>query len=499
MATFIPFEHPSLVLGRVVDGRILQLMSEIGAAQTKTDAALDKMNSLIAMRRGLEMTINELVSLDVDITELTTRIRELNDSIAAAARDYMTARIANDNAIQASREKLTALDVDDDLDSPVDFLTAKIQYLPLASDSIRLDMQYFSYGKSGDASESSVKTVMQIEDAIRKASEPLGSQASELAKAASSQINQQRKVHDLSGTLVITATCTHRNTAMIVPLTLDADRMLAIWNELHGGTDVLDTSDLQAMRRAAVAVKTDAEAKNIPLLVGVNYGSSFVGLVHTINEEEVIGSQSVDDMAGLEDRARLGNWLSDMAGQFGMDAAVSEQIHKLVGTKSVSSHVNIIVMGAVPSFTSQAMDAGVNKVLASEAQRGAQQLAAVKAATGGTRETQETGSHRARMGNQLLNMQSQMMQGLIHTLGQLDQATNKALDINSLMAAFENYIKDIKAKDKDGAVGVPIGFQIRRITSSQVARTWLDKYFPEQAPRSAQAAATSPAGQPLKR
>lgn len=487
MATFIPFEHPSLTLGRVVDASILSLMGEIGAAQARTDAALDKMNSLIAMRRGLQNTVNELISLGVDIAELTERIAGLNDEIAKSARDYLTTRIANDNAIQASREKLAVVDVDDTLETPVDFSASEILRKPLASDSMRLDLQYFRYG---DTSESAENTVSEIEEAIREMTAPLGSRSRELAKAASAQISQQRKSHNLTGTLVITATCTHRNVAMLVPMVLDPDRALTTWNHLYGEAEPIDPDDIEALGKLAVTARPGRDAHGIPLLSGVNYGSSFVGMVHTIDFEDLESSRSVDDIAGMEDKVRLGAWLNDIAGKFGMDSAVNQEIRSVLGMRRVSSHVNVIAMGAVPSFTSKALAGGVDKVLQSEGKRTAQQLNSLNNATANNRETVQTGSLRARVGSQLLSMQGQMADSMIHSLGKLDQASNKALDLNSMMIAFENYIEDIKAKDS--AVGVPIGFQIRRITAPNVAQLLLDKYFPESSSKAAPK--TAPAG-----
>ena len=104
MAASIPFDHPSLVLGHVVNTDLLQLLEKIAALQARTDAAFERMNSFIAMRRGLSMTINELVGLGVDIGDLKTKIAELNQAVSQAASDYMVARIANDTGVRTTLE-----------------------------------------------------------------------------------------------------------------------------------------------------------------------------------------------------------------------------------------------------------------------------------------------------------------------------------------------------------------------------------------------------------
>ena len=70
--------------------------------------------------------------------------------------------------------------------------------------------------------------------------------------------------------------------------------------------------------------------------------------------------------------------------------------------------------------------------------------------------------------------QSGLMQSALQGLGAIDHGSNKVVDLNTLMSAFENYItevSDIKS------VGIPISFFFRKISRGHIARLWLDKYF----------------------
>ena len=92
MPSSIPYNHPSLVLGNIVNPDILAKLRQIGVIQARIDAAQDKMNAYISMKRSLTMTVNELLGMNVDISALTARVEELDREIAQSAADYTGAR-----------------------------------------------------------------------------------------------------------------------------------------------------------------------------------------------------------------------------------------------------------------------------------------------------------------------------------------------------------------------------------------------------------------------
>ena len=71
-------------------------------------------------------------------------------------------------------------------------------------------------------------------------------------------------------------------------------------------------------------------------------------------------------------------------------------------------------------------------------------------------------------------MQNGLMQSVIEGLGTIDQGSNKVVDLNTLMNAFDNYITEVSSAD---SVGIPISFFFKRISKNRIARLWLDKYF----------------------
>ena len=77
-------------------------------------------------------------------------------------------------------------------------------------------------------------------------------------------------------------------------------------------------------------------------------------------------------------------------------------------------------------------------------------------------------------GGQQMAMQSGLMQSVIQGLGTIDHGSNKVVDLNTLMNAFDNYITQASGEK---SVGIPISFFFKKISKAQIARLWLDKYF----------------------
>ena len=468
MASSIPFDHPSLVLGHVVNTELLGLLEKIASLQAKTDAAFEKMNSFIAMRRGLSMTLNELIGLGVDVAELKNKIGELNQNVSDAARDYMAARIANDTGVQQLREQMATVENVSGLESPLDFSAVQVIRLPLASDSIKIDIQYFSYGSSDDTS---AQAISSIESVIRESTSGLGQIARDVPKTAAAQVHQQLKNHSLAGTLVITASASHRATAMLDPLKLDVDKSVEVWNSVHSAAgEGLNTADLASMTLASEANEGVAGAPSLTLLTGANYGSSFIGMVHMVNNEFAGAGLAVEEEAALQEQMRLGGWMKAATGGFGVDDEVLDNVRKVLSTQNISTHANLIVLGAVPSLTSSQLRTGLVTMLEEQRRTAGdppgKPLDARQTPGSLASESFRAGQHIAR--------ESGLMQSALQGLGAIDHGSNKVVDVNTLMSTFDNYIT--KVADAT-SVGIPVSFFFRKISRGHIARQWIDKYF----------------------
>src|SRR5262249_9651940 len=99
MPTTIPYD-PSLVLGSIVHAEVLENLEEIAAAQAPIDAAQDALSSLITIRRSLDMTVQELINLHVDPSDIIKEIDAVNTQMAEAGKDYAKAWVDNVDKIK---------------------------------------------------------------------------------------------------------------------------------------------------------------------------------------------------------------------------------------------------------------------------------------------------------------------------------------------------------------------------------------------------------------
>ena len=473
MPSAIPYDHPSMILGNIVDIKVLNLLKQMASVQSKIDAAHDKLNSHIAMKTSLLMTVNELESLDVDTKVITDKIKLIDTAITKSASDYMDIRLANEETILKMREEIADLEIDDMLESPVDFSTSTIKKLPLSSESLRLDVQYFSYE---DDSEASSDIMSNIETFVKESTEDLGTKSSEIAKKATKQVYQQQKNHNLVGTLIITASCTHKNVAMIEPLNLDVEKAINMWNTVKKKGGVVLEPDLEKMK----SVEHKAKGKThdaVSILSGVSYGSSFIGMVHFIKNETDKTNPSIEEVNKLQEKMRIGGWLENAAGGFGVDASISSDIKRMLNSYSVNSHVSLITTGAIPSIASNKLMSGISQLTKDDTGKIQESLKAVSDNITTQIETLATGNEKAKALNRMIQMTSTKEQSIMRSLGTIDSKANNVMDVNSLMTALENYIKEIK--QKDSIVGAPINFYLKKITAPQIAKLWIDKYYPD--------------------
>ncbi|MBA3681421.1 MAG: hypothetical protein H0W73_09685 [Bacteroidetes bacterium] len=470
MPTSIPYDHPSLVLGNIVDPRVLTILKSISKCQAKVDSSQDKLNSFIMLKRSIAMTINELADMEVDVTELKGRQPEINASITKSAGDYLSSRLENETQIQQLREQLSELEVLEGLESPVDFSLSTLKTLPLSAESLKLDSQYFSFGSNQEDD-----TMANIEKYVRESTSNLGSKSDDIAGTVSSQINQQRQNHSIAGTLIITASCTHSNVKMFEPLVIDPDKLVSVWNSVNTNTKInTDTLKFAAASNNNGAGNETEDSANLSLLAGAGYGSSFIGMVHILNSDSSSINPSAKTKGLMDEKLKIGGWLENAAGGFGVDDGFMDNVKSMLSTQSVSSHVSVVVMGAIPSIASNQLKLSISKF----AEVDPELISVVTGDESQISDTLNSDAEKAKSGARILNVQNAKIQSLIKGLGKIDHGSNNVLDINSMMTAFENYLTAIKNKDEN--VGVPISFNLKQLTRSQVESLWQDKYYPKK-------------------
>jgi hypothetical protein len=351
--------------------------------------------------------------------------------------------------------------------------------MPLSADSLKMDSQYFSFESNSQDADNSMSSIKSFVDG---SAGYLGIKvASDVSKSVQSQISSQRENHDIAGTLIISAVCTHKQASLLAPFILDVDKAIRVWNGLckisQGGLttqDLIKINDLASMAKIAAEEGTDKE-KSFKIISGATFGSCFIGMVHVKNTKKTTSSQTITSRANdAQSTLAVAGWFADVSGGFGMDSAMSNDIKNLLSTQEVQSHINVVTMGLIPSLKSNNLQTSVKTFANFDAAGMVGQLATLQNATATDRDTVDSSATAAQTGGKLMAMQSTKVASVMAGLSNTDTQNNKILDINSMMTAFDDYV--IKAAG--GEIGVPINYFLKNITRAQLAEMWVAKYYP---------------------
>jgi hypothetical protein len=122
-----------------------------------------------------------------------------------------------------------------EMESPVDYVRTQINSTPLASDSINMDVRYASNDpRKGMASSLADNVASYISTSMGY----LGaSRSGEMTRATATQVSDQVKKHNISGTLVISVSCTHKNASVLAPFVITVDKGIRVWNNLFNDVE----------------------------------------------------------------------------------------------------------------------------------------------------------------------------------------------------------------------------------------------------------------------
>lgn len=469
MPSTIPFD-PSIVLGNIVDPMKLDQLNRIAEKQAPIDAAENNMNSLIAFKRSIDMTISELANMSIDTSELSQQSAEIKEEILQAAKEYAQAKLQGKKDIQQIQ---TEPIVNASWESPLDYNRTAIKKMPLSSDSMNMNVQYFSFDQNSQDSKTQSKS---IQDFISSEFKFLGTDFSEQAsKAAASQINSQYSRHDISGTLVIAVSCTHKDAALLAPCVIDVDKAIRVWNRMYSG-DPLKTDDPVNMMNTAREAGTEKE-QAMTIVSGATYGSSFVGMVHILNTQSTMSAERVNAITeSIQSQLKVESWLSNFTGGIGLSEQFAESVKSLLSMQEISTHCTLTTHGSIPSIKSNQVKMAVKEFTSFDGKSAMDDLAGLQNAIATDKDSVDASAESARLGNQMVALKNAHVNGVLSSLNEIDDGNNKIIDVNSMMTALEDYID----KALGGEIGMPINYYLKPITKSQLAQMWVDKYFPDK-------------------
>jgi len=472
MPSTIPYD-PSLILGNIVSQEKLDNVLQISALQAPADAAQSNMNSLISLKRSVDMTVQEMIDMGIDVTDLITQSGVIGQQLQVAAVNYGKAKVAAETAIQPLVSKIAT--VNDDIESPIDYNRSIIKQMPISSDSLQMNVQYFSYDENAQSSSSHASTIASfVGESLSIFGEDQSSQAT---ASVQSQVNSQVSRHSIAGTLVICITCTHKNAQVFAPFILDVDKAIHAWNKLYPD-NMIKTNDVASIAQIEATSETKDD-KSFSVLSGATYGSSFVGMVHILNTTDSSSNQAMESVAtSMQETFDIGGWFASGTGGFGVAASFSDSAKNLLSTQNIQSHCSLVTMGIIPSIKSNQVKIGVQGFSNFDPAKQMQELATLQGATANDSNTIASSATAARTGQQMINLKNSTITSTLSGLANIDDGANNIIDTNSMMTAMDDYIQKCIAGGNN--LGVPINYYLKPITQSMIARSWMAKYYPNK-------------------
>ena len=463
----IPYD-PSLALGDIADENILKSLEATAKVAALMDAAQDELNALILAKRSLNMTLEELTGLAVDTANVKTAIAKLDPQIAAAAESVADNVIKCQEQIAASKKNRALISVKANVESPLDYDRTDIKRLPLAVDSLKFDAQYFS--NNGNAAAAIGEYVKNSLDSSASMSQPM-------AATAMAQAVSQYQNHNIEGTLVITAACTHKYVQLLAPLVVDPDKAIRVWNVLFPN-DQIDPGSPESIAGIATGSNQNPDGKGFTIISGAAYGSSFVGMVHLIRTETTSSKQGTETITP-EIRQMIENNLAfeGLSGGIGLSQSVANHIKRMISKQRITSHCSIITMGVVPPITASAVSVAVKEFADFEPEKMMKGVAVLDNSAATEVNTEAASAKEAKTAKQFIQQKTAVVEAVMSGLSQMDAGQNQVLDTNTLMTAFKQFVSAVTSGSDEG-VGVPINYYLKTITKSDVARLWVKKYYP---------------------
>ena len=472
MPQSIPFD-PSLTLGNIVHPEKITALQAVDDAQQPINLAQEKLNSLILAKRSLDMTVQQMIQMQVTgdpMKKLITQVNTLKTDMAAAAGEYAAATVTALPKVQKAQEASSKI-ISVDVESPIDWNKSSTKQLDLSSDTMIMDAQYFRFESEKDDTNAHASSIASyVSGQVSSIFGP--TYAAQASGASHNAAISQASNHEIQGTLVITANCTHKMANMFAPFVLDPEKGIRAWNANN-----LDNQIETTQAGIGKALKDDDIKKALYLLSGQTQGSSFVGLVHFLKVEKSNSSQSSSNTTAEMNTSFEENcWIASSQGKFGVDASFSDSIKQMLSTSNVQSHASVITMGLIPSLKSNEVSTTVEK-LAPGPDKVMESLSKIQAASNTEVNSTATAAEKAKVGESFMQLSNGFVSNAVSALSKADTASNRVINTNSLMTAFDDYVK-LAGDGKCG--GIPINFYLKPLTPKQLASAYLAKFAPKK-------------------
>mmetsp|Transcript_14923 Transcript_14923/g.21991 ORF Transcript_14923/g.21991 Transcript_14923/m.21991 type:complete len:498 (-) Transcript_14923:36-1529(-) len=475
--TSIPAD-PGIVLGNIIQPwRVIQLQA-IAKLQNPVDLANDRLNNLITSNYKLRMIYHQMVNMNIDLkslAKLEAEMAVMKHEMANAAIDLGNQTMIAEKAIRIMKAKLfSRTKISKEVESPIDYKLSQVEKFPLSFDSLKFDVQFFQVQKSADSSTAHATSISAYVGASYSASgQP--SMGAEAAASAHATTMSQVTTNALDSTIVITAFATHKQVDIMNPFVMDAEKAVNAWNYCRP-LDRLRTNPVEMWR--AALLDNPLRFGTINLLSGVAKSSSFVGYIHILKTERTAQTQNTATVAASVAASIENNMgVAAMTGKFGASTQVSSTVNALLSTSRLINNCSLQSQGCIPSIVSNPMETMVQNMNPDPATV-MNQLGAIAGASSTAINTgMEMSATDASTGSKFMELQNSYITNAVQALGEESRMQNKVIDANSMMTAFEDYVKKAMAGD----AGVPTAYFMKEITKSDIAKIYIRRFYPHGA------------------
>jgi hypothetical protein len=155
---------------------------------------------------------------------------------------------------------------------------------------------------------------------------------------------------------------------------------------------------------------------------------------------------------------------ANLSGGLGVNDSMANGIKSLRRSQHINGHPTMIGMGGIPSVVAREVHIGVT----SSPTLIRSQLATIQNATVAEKDSVEQAADAARTGSQTIFMKNAEIKAASSALAEIDDGKNRAIDINYIMTALDNYLK----RAAEGTSGVPLNYYRKDISKSMLAKMW---------------------------
>ena len=104
------------------------------------------------------------------------------------------------------------------------------------------------------------------------------------------------------------------------------------------------------------------------------------------------------------------------------------------------------------------------------------QLQTIQGATDSDMKTMGSEASKSKVGQQFMSLTSNYIKSTVSAVSEHQDSSNKIIDVNTLMTAFDDYVTKAESGDLSG---VPINYYVRHIDKPMIAKAWLKKFSPQ--------------------